>query len=110
MPGCVGDLGEGMAGKHIRGGTRDEKTPLGLTGTWVQSEGRKGGSAPSQETAEDSGTRCRSQGRAAEAGGWRGRTALCTRREGGERVKNKRYLTRNGYGWGGGRKEGKRTI
>ena len=31
--------------------------------------------------------------------------ALCTRRGGGERVKIERASKRNGYGWGGGRKE-----
>ena len=32
--------------------------------------------------------------------------ALCTGSGGGERVKIERYSKRNGYGWGGGRKEG----
>ena len=32
--------------------------------------------------------------------------ALCARRGGGERVKIDRDPKRNGYGWGGGRKEG----
>ena len=55
--------------------------------------------------------RRRAQGRSAEAGGrrvWAASrwVALCTSRGGGERVKIKRDSNRNGYGWGGGRKEG----
>ena len=42
-------------GTHRRGGTRDRRTTQGMIGTWVQAEGGKGGSAPSQETAADVG-------------------------------------------------------
>ena len=50
-------------------------------------------------------------GQAKEASRWQGWATskwavLCTRRGGGERVKNERTLTINRYGWGGGRKEG----
>ena len=45
-----------------------------MTGKWVQVEGGKGGSALSQETAADAGTRSGAHGRAAEAGRWWVRT------------------------------------
>ena len=77
----------------------------------MQAEGGKGGSAPAQETAADAGTRRGAQGRAAETGEWGVQTtsrwaAFRTGRGGGERVKNERASTMNGYGWGGGRRQG----
>ena len=103
MPGFGGELMEGEAGKQRRGGTRDGKTPQGLTGTWMQAKGGKRGSAPSWEMSADAGIRRRAQGRAAEAGGWRVRetsmwAARCTGRGGGDWVKKERSLTVNGYG------------
>ena len=111
MPGFGGYLGEGKAGTQRRGGTRNGQTPPRLTGTWVQAEGVKGGSTSSQETVADAGTWRGVHGRAAEAGGcwvqvtvkWK---AICIRRVSGERLKNDRASTMNGYGWGGGMKEG----
>ena len=47
------ELGEGDAGTQRREGTCDGQNTQGLTGTSVQAEGHKGGSAPSRETAAD---------------------------------------------------------
>ena len=51
------------------------------------------------------------QGAGTSGGGWRVRgtsrwAEFFTRRRGGEKVKNERASTRNGYGWGVSRKEG----
>ena len=56
MPIFGGNLGKGESGTQRRRGTRDGRTPQGITGNWVQAEGGKGGSALSQETEVDSGT------------------------------------------------------
>ena len=56
MPVFGGDLGGGEAGTQRRRGTLYGQTPHGLTRIWVYTEGRKGGSAPSQETVADAGT------------------------------------------------------
>ena len=67
----------------------------------------------SWEKEADVGTRNGAQRRGAEADGWRVRStsswaALCTERGGGERVKNERDLSMNGYRWGrGGTEQGK---
>ena len=71
VPRFGGELGDGEAGTQRRGGARDGRNPHGLTGTWVQVEGGKVGSALARETAEDAGTQRGSQGRAADAGRWR---------------------------------------
>ena len=42
--------------------TRNERTPHGLIGAWVQAEGGKGGSVPAQEMTSDTDTRCEAQG------------------------------------------------
>ena len=96
MPGFGGELGEGKAGKHRHGGTCDGLNPQGLTGTWVQADGNKRGSALAWEKVADAGTRNGAQGQAAEADGWRVRVtprwaALCTGRGGGERVKREGF-------------------
>ena len=77
----------------------------------MQAEDGKGGSTPAQETAADAGTRTGAQGQAAETVRWQVRATSCwaalrTGRGGGERVKNERASTMNGYGWGGGRRQG----
>ena len=77
----------------------------------MQDEGGKGGSALSWETEADAGMWSRTQGRAAEAGGWWVRATsrwveLFTNIGGGERANNKRDLAMNGYVWGDSRKEG----
>ena len=46
------------------------KTPQGMTETWVQAKGGKGGSEPAQEIAADAGTRRGAQVQAAEDGKW----------------------------------------
>ena len=76
----------------------------------MQAKGRKGGSAPSRETAADAGIQSRAQGQAAESGGCQVQAmsrweALHTGIEGGEWVKNERSSTMNSCGWGGVRKE-----
>ena len=96
-------------------GTAACEPPQGLTWTWVQAEAGKGGSAPEQEMSRDTDPRRKEQGQAVEASGWRVRVtsrweALVTGRGGGERVKNERASEMNGYGWGGGRKEEKKTT
>ena len=57
MTGFGGNLGEGKAGTQRRKGTRAGRTPQGLTGIWVHSEGGKGGARTGAVTAADSGTR-----------------------------------------------------
>ena len=71
MPGFGGDLGGVEAGTQRRGGTCYRQTPQGLTGTWVQSKGGKGGVEPARGKVADAGMRRGAQGRAAEADGWR---------------------------------------
>ena len=88
----------------MRGGTRDGLTPQGLTGTWVQAEGGKGGSALSHEMATDAGMRSGENGRVVEAWGWWVQetsrwVALYTGIGGGEQMKNERGLTITGYIW-----------
>ena len=68
MPGFRGELREVEAGTQRRGETHNGQTPQGITGTWVQAKGSKGGSALSRKTVADTGTRRGEQGRAAEAG------------------------------------------
>ena len=63
----------------------------GMTGTWVQTKGGKGGSESDPETAVDAGMRREEQRRAAKSGGCRVREmsrweALLTGRGGGEMV------------------------
>ena len=92
MPLFGGDLGEGEAGTQRRRGTCYRQTPQGLTGTWVQAEGDKGGGGTGVGTAVDAGMRRGVQGKMAEAGVWQMGAAtrwaaLCTGRGGGERVK-----------------------
>ena len=43
MPGFGGDLGEGDAGTQRRGWNRAGRNLQGMTGTWVQARGSKGG-------------------------------------------------------------------
>ena len=43
MPRFGRELGEGKTGTHRLRQTRNGKIPQGLTGTWVQAKGRKGG-------------------------------------------------------------------
>ena len=50
-------------------GTRDGRTTQGMTETWAQDEGGKGGSAQSHKKPADTGMRYREQGKVAEAGG-----------------------------------------
>ena len=65
-----------------------------MTGTWVQANGGKGGSALSQEKAADAGTWIEDQGQASDTGGgqvwetsrW---TALRTGRGGGDQAKTR---------------------
>ena len=109
MPGFEGELLEIESGTQRCRGTCDGQTPKVLKETWVQSEGGKGESSPSRETATDAGMRIGTQGRSAEASGWRaqstsGWAALCNRKGGGERVKKERALTMNGYRLRGGMK------
>ena len=64
------ELREGETGAQRRGGTHDGRPPQGLTGTWEQADGDKGGAgAQSQETTADAGTRRGAQRRVAEANG-----------------------------------------
>ena len=62
MPGFGGDLREGDSGTQRRKGTRAGRTPQGLTGTWFQFKGRKGGGRTGAGTAEYAGTWCIEQG------------------------------------------------
>ena len=68
MPGFGGDLGEDEVGTQRRGGTRTGRTPQGWTGTWVQAEGGKGGSAPAWKRRHTQAHGAGKRGRASEAG------------------------------------------
>ena len=96
MPRFRGELEEGEERTHRRRGTHDVRNPQGLTGTWVQAEGGKGGNALAQVKEADTGMHCRVQGQAAEAGGWQVSdtprwAVLCTGRGGGEQVKREGF-------------------
>ena len=66
-------MGDGRATRRTRKGQRDAdgpatgETPQGLTGTWEQAKGNKGGDANRQDTVSDADTRRGEPGRAAEA-------------------------------------------
>ena len=93
-------LGTVRKGHIVTEGPPNGGTPQGITGTWVQYEGRKRGRKPSLETAADAGPQSGAQGRAAYSSRWRVRAmprtaTLHIGRGGGERVKNKRDSTIN---------------
>ena len=69
MPRFRGELGEGEAGTRRCRGTCDRDYPQGLTRTWVQAEGGKGGSEPAREKAADAGMRHRDERRRLAGGG-----------------------------------------
>ena len=68
MTGDGGSLREGEAGEHRRRGTRNRKTSQGLTLTWEQAEGGKGGG----HKVTGHGDICRHAALGAEtsSGGW----------------------------------------
>ena len=58
IPGDGGSHREDEAGAQRRRGTRNGRTPQGMTGTWEQVEGGKGGGgAQSRDTAAEAGMR-----------------------------------------------------
>ena len=70
---------------------RDGQNPQGITGTWEQAKGRKGGGSQSWYTASDAGMWHGAQRRAMEAFGWRMRVTsawaeICARRGGVEQL------------------------
>ena len=71
MAGFGGDLREVEAGTQRHRRTCVGKTYQGLTGTWVQSKGCKGGECTGTGRATDAGTRREAQTQAVEAVGWR---------------------------------------
>ena len=86
-----GALREGKDRSQRSEGTRDERTPQGLTGTWEQSEGGNGDGTHSRDMEADAGMRRGEHRQAVEAGGWRVKatsrwTELCDGRGGGKRV------------------------
>ena len=97
-------------GRRKRWGGRARLKSKGADRDLGASRGRKRGEQNGTGTAADAGTWRGAQGQAAEASRRRVRVtsrwaALCTNRGVGEQVKIDRSSNRNGYGWGGVRKE-----
>ena len=91
---------------HAKGGP-----PRGRQGPGCRPRAAKGGA---NRHGNSSRRRHAARGSGTSGGGWRVRAAsswaaLCTGRGGGVRVKIERASKRNGYGWGGGRKEGEKN-
>ena len=108
MPRFGGEIGEDKAGTHIHGGNRNGKTPKVKLVPGCRLRATEGGL-----NWHGNGSRCRNveQGAGTSGGGWRaavvgavqvGGASHRERRWGTGEIE--RFLKRNGYGWGGGRK------
>ena len=114
MPRFIRELGEDESGTQRRRGNQSGRIPRGQQGPGCKPRAAKG-ERTGAETAADKRKRREAQGRVAEAGWKRGRRttrweSLCNFILDKEQVKIGRASKRNGYGWGGGRKEGEITI